>query len=189
MIKSLMTCALVLVIAALLFESFEGRPLGRHPKSRENYAEECQHEGCDSEEISEMCASYTEECIGEGCSKEEIIELAGNPLAVQPMFQDLARHGCKIRQQDEVAAGCQGVGSTAKCWGVVQFCQDSYLCPGGGFTSSWYPCGACLGFGETQSQSTGQGGCASARQSAAKAPAPAPLPGPAAQQPLPTQPH
>jgi hypothetical protein len=61
--------------------------------SKEDYAEECQSEGCDGEEVSELYSSYQEECIGEGCDTEEVVELAGNRDAVNAMLRDFQSRG------------------------------------------------------------------------------------------------
>jgi len=154
--KTLLIYAVVLSGLVLLFKQVERHNTGQPARgSGEDYLEECQHEGCNSEEISELCSSYTEECIGEGCSKEEIIELAGAPASVNAMFDDFARHGCKVREQDRLAAGCQGIGTETSCAGLVLLCKDSYACPGGNIQTSWYACGGCIGAGSCAASSGG----------------------------------
>jgi hypothetical protein len=64
--------------------------------THEDYAEECQSEGCDGEEVSELYSSYQEECIGEGCGAEEIIELAGGAGSVNAMLNDFQSRGWQV---------------------------------------------------------------------------------------------
>jgi hypothetical protein len=141
----------IVYFAALLFA----------PISWADYAEECAHEGCSDEEVRELYDSYKEECINEGCSKEEIIELAGRPEQVNAMLAHFRKLGLKVREEDLPAGDCAATGTVTKCAAVLLMCKDYYqcptgkpdlcregdfFCPGGNETSSWYVCGACLGF-------------------------------------------
>jgi hypothetical protein len=164
--------AFALAAAVMLFKHIEATSSeGRAGAAREDYKEECQGEGCSSEELSEICASYTEECIGEGCSKEEVIELAGNPGSVFPMLQDLKAHGCKVRESDFGAGNCQGIKTDTQCAAVTLWCKDYYACPGGNFDTSWYICGGCIGFGSGSNQGGGSGCSVGAQARAAAIPA------------------
>jgi hypothetical protein len=147
--RSLLLSAIVLCVAAPSFKVIDDKTAHRRSASREDYLEECQHEGCNSEELSEMCSSYTEECIGEGCSKEEVIELAGSPSSVAPMFLDLKRHGCNVRDSDFVAGNCTGIKTDTTCVLVTLWCKDFYSCPDGNLETSWYICGGCIGTSST----------------------------------------
>lgn len=117
-----------------------------------DYREECQSEGCSTEEVEELYESYEEECLHEGCSFEEVIELAGHPSSVSAMLNDFKERGWKVAEEHFLAANCTPVGSNTQCIAFVLFCQDIYQCPsdnpaGPPTTSAWYACGACLGFG------------------------------------------
>lgn len=57
------------------------------------YHEECQQEGCDSEEREELHESYDEECLGETCRKEEVRELAGRTNSINAMLDRFAASG------------------------------------------------------------------------------------------------
>jgi len=118
-----------------------------------DYLEECQREGCSTEEVEELYESYDEECLQEGCSFEEVIELAGHPSSVSAMLRDFQNRGWTVDPKDLLAAECNPVGSETKCVAVVMFCRDIYQCPsdspdplGPPTKSSWYACGACFGF-------------------------------------------
>jgi hypothetical protein len=127
--------------------------------SMADYGEECLSEGCSGEEVRELYSSYAEECINEGCSHEEVIELAGGAGNVNAMLDEFRRRGYKVLD-NLPGPGCTPTGSTAKCAGFLQICQDWYFCPGGkdacppndqfcpgGNTkSSPYVCGGCFGF-------------------------------------------
>ncbi|MGZ5443167.1 MAG: hypothetical protein ACXW5U_14255 [Thermoanaerobaculia bacterium] len=65
-------------------------------RTYEDYAEECQSEGCDGEEVRELYVSYQEECLSEGCDIEEVIELAGNSGAVNAMVNDFQSRGWTV---------------------------------------------------------------------------------------------
>jgi hypothetical protein len=146
--KMLLVYGVALSGVILVFKEVERRAAGQPSRTGgEDYLEECQREGCNSEEISELCSSYTEECIGEGCSKEEVIELAGVPGSVNAMFNDLARNGCELREQDRLAATCTGVGTETSCAGFLLLCKDSWACADGIVQSGWYVCGGCVGVG------------------------------------------
>jgi hypothetical protein len=124
-----------------------------------DYAEECQSEGCNGEEVRELYQSYQEECIHEGCSHEEVIELAGKAGSVSAMLDEFRRRGYKVLDNSP-GPGCTATGTLAKCRFIVLTCQDWYFCPGGtdqcpadepfcpgGNTkSAWYACGICIGF-------------------------------------------
>ena len=43
-----------------------------------NYREECENEGCNTEEISELYNSYKSECIDSSCSKQDVQNIAGH---------------------------------------------------------------------------------------------------------------
>lgn len=64
--------------------------------SGEDYKEECQSEGCDTEEQSEMHGSYESECFEESCHYEEVRETAGSQASINPMMDAFAGHGWKV---------------------------------------------------------------------------------------------
>jgi hypothetical protein len=68
-----------------------------HQHGKEDYAEECQGEGCDSEEVSELYETYSEECSGETCSREEVAEIAGNDGAINAMLNDFQSRGLAVK--------------------------------------------------------------------------------------------
>lgn len=128
-----------------------------------DYAEECQSEGCNGEEVRELWQSYKEECINEGCSHEEVIELAGNPQSVNAMLNDFRSRGFQVLDNSP-GPNCTATGTLAKCRFVLLMCQDWYFCPngrdacppdepfcpGGNTSSAWYVCGGCIGWSARQ---------------------------------------
>ena len=66
-----------------------------------NYNEECNNEGCFSEEVRELYSSYHQECIVEGCAFEEQRELAGSrhPVVISQMYQHFRRLGFWVLPQ------------------------------------------------------------------------------------------
>lgn len=110
----------------------------------DDYQEECLSEGCSDEEVKELWRSYREECINEGCSKEEVIELGGTPSGALEMLRHFRRLKLEVRDRDFLNLTCTPIGTQTKCVAVLFFCKDSWSCPDGIHTSSWYVCGGCL---------------------------------------------
>jgi len=65
-----------------------------------DYDEECLHEGCNNEEVSELYSSYNEECLHEGCSKEEVVELGGSPSGAAALLTAFQNHGWAVNIND-----------------------------------------------------------------------------------------
>ena len=112
--------------------------------ARADYQEECINEGCNGEEVEEMCESYTEECRHEGCSKEEVFELGGSVEGTQQLANELQRRGCTIVPGDFQGTSPFCAGTTTFCRALVLFCNDHCTFPDGS-TSSSYACGVCIG--------------------------------------------
>ncbi len=62
----------------------------------EHYSEECQSEGCNTEETEELRESYESECFEENCSFEEVRELAGRTNSVNAMLTDFQNRGWTV---------------------------------------------------------------------------------------------
>ncbi|MDQ3802389.1 MAG: hypothetical protein M3416_00815 [Acidobacteriota bacterium] len=63
----------------------------------EHYWEECQGEGCDTEEREELHESYMSECFDESyCGLEEVRELAGRRDSINPMMDDFQGRGWTV---------------------------------------------------------------------------------------------
>ncbi len=106
-----------------------------------NYQEECNAEGCNSEEIEELYESYAEECLHEGCRKEEIIELGGNPSGALDMLREFQNRGYQVDDTDFMNLACDYLGREEKSYGPVFVCRDSWQCQDGVHQSSWFACG------------------------------------------------
>lgn len=89
---------LMLAIAVAVF-SFVGwgsrQPLATSG-SNEDYHEECQQEGCDTEEREELHEWYESECFEETCSFEEVRETAGRTGSINAMLNDFQGRGWRI---------------------------------------------------------------------------------------------
>lgn len=51
-----------------------------------DYYEECDREGCSSEEVKELWSTFHHECFVEGCWMEEVAENAGSGVAQDPSY-------------------------------------------------------------------------------------------------------
>ncbi|AGC48971.1 hypothetical protein MYSTI_07699 [Myxococcus stipitatus DSM 14675] len=155
--KLLAYAGTALVIAAVLsWPMADPSPEGERRQG--DYHEECQSEGCDTEELRELHASYASECLDEGCSPEEVIELAGHPDAVDAMRAAFQQHGWRIDPKHFPA--CRLELTETSCALLALLCKDHYLCLDGAQESAWYGCGFCVGIG---SCAAGGGGTKGAR--------------------------
>lgn len=96
-----MRTILTLVVIAIPILSFVGfgarqTDLLSLNGSGEHYWEECQNEGCDTEEREEMHESYESECFEESCKYEEVREVAGRRDSINPMMNDFQGRGWKV---------------------------------------------------------------------------------------------
>lgn len=112
------TVALHVGLALAVFGSVRWLSHHRNPPghdAREDYAEECQSEGCDGEEVAELYATYQEECINEGCDIEEVIETAGGRGSVNAMLADFQSRGMTVTPcsfiPPQVPAGLNNAGT------------------------------------------------------------------------------
>ncbi len=85
-------------------ESFSFRERG------EDYREECQNEGCDTEEREELHESYESECFEESCDVEEVRETAGAINSINAMWDDFNSRGWTV-------SGCHRWGGCFYCPG------------------------------------------------------------------------
>jgi hypothetical protein len=46
---------------------------------------------------------------------------------------------------DKPGADCRGPYTNASCAGPIQVCTDTWICPQGPITTTFYPCGVCIG--------------------------------------------
>lgn len=67
-----------------------------------NYYEECQSEGCDTEETEELHESYESECFEENCDIEEVREIAGRRGSINAMINDFQARGWAFNACDRV---------------------------------------------------------------------------------------
>ena len=93
-----LSVVLYIGIAAVVFVAVRAASVPRpvQPDQGESYAEECQSEGCDGEEVNELYATYQEECLNEGCDIEEVAETAGGHNSVNAMLDEFQRRGLRI---------------------------------------------------------------------------------------------
>lgn len=68
--------------------------------SLSNWHEECQVEGCSTEELTELYGSYSSECLDEGCSTEELNEDAGGQQYIDGMLQAFLQAGWVVSSGD-----------------------------------------------------------------------------------------
>lgn len=62
----------------------------------EDFREECQREGCDTEETEELHESYESECFEENCQFEEVREIAGRTGSINAMMNNFQNRGWTV---------------------------------------------------------------------------------------------
>lgn len=86
----------LIALGVFFFVDWASRQPLASTDSGEDYAEECQSEGCSVEEREELHESYESECFEETCSFEEVRETAGRTNSVNAMLTDFQNRGWKV---------------------------------------------------------------------------------------------
>ena len=72
---------LAVALFGLVYTTAETDTLNIEDAQPIDYNEECDREGCATEEVRELWYTFSEECFGEGCWMEEVGENAGSGVA------------------------------------------------------------------------------------------------------------
>jgi hypothetical protein len=96
--KKVLFSLFIIAISVFLFVRFGAKQtqLLSLSSSGEHYREECQNEGCDTEEREELHEDYESECFEESCKYEEVRETAGAQASINPMMDDFGGRGWKV---------------------------------------------------------------------------------------------
>jgi hypothetical protein len=103
-----------LLLALLIFGVVStGAQAAPAPAPAAAYHEECDNEGCNTEEVRELWNSFQHECFAEGCWYEEVRELAGGTAHVDAMFAAFRR---KLGKEVEIPTYRPGSTPTFWAW-------------------------------------------------------------------------